>query len=222
MPRQPRSVFANIPHHITQRGNRQGDVFFSDVNKDYYLKLLKQYAQDHHVDVLAYCLMTNHVHLILKPATEDGLQKVLKPLHMRYTQYINKLHNWNGVLWQGRFFSSALDEQYTYHAFRYVENNPVQAKMVSTAVDYKYSSARYHCGLSKDDFITEYDIGVKKQVYQEFLEQGIDRQSVDILRRNLHQGLPCGSDDFVIKLSKKMGRDLSFKGRGRPKMINKG
>jgi len=85
--------------------------------------------------------MTNHIHLILKPSTENSLQKVLKPLHMRYAQYINKKKNWSGHLWQGRYFSSALDEQYTYHAFRYIENNPVRAKMVNSAVDYRYSSA---------------------------------------------------------------------------------
>jgi len=83
----------------------------------------------------------------LKPSTENSLQKVLKPLHMRYAQYINKKKNWSGHLWQGRYFSSALDEQYTYHAFRYIENNPVRAKMVNSAVDYRYSSAAYYCGL---------------------------------------------------------------------------
>ncbi|SMN12449.1 Transposase and inactivated derivatives [uncultured Candidatus Thioglobus sp.] len=85
MPRQARSVFANIPHHITQRGNRRGDVFFCDADKDYYLQLLQEYTLKHGVAVLAYCLMTNHIHLILQPTTVDGLQKVLKPLHMRYS-----------------------------------------------------------------------------------------------------------------------------------------
>ena len=87
MPRQARNVFANIPHHVTQRGNRKEDVFFSDIDKDYYLKLLKQYSQEHEVEVLAYCLMTNHIHLILKPSTEEGLQKVLKPAYALFTVY---------------------------------------------------------------------------------------------------------------------------------------
>ena len=217
MPRQARNVFADIPHHITQRGNRQDDVFFSDADKDYYLKLLKQYAQEHEVEVLAYCLMTNHIHLILKPSTENGLQKVLKPLHMRYSQYINKKKNWSGHLWQGRYFSSALDEQYTYHAFRYVENNPVRAKMVSSAVDYRYSSAAYHCGLVENTLISDYDIGVHQTQYLEYLDQALDQNHVDILRRNVNKGLPCGSDDFVTNLGKILGRDLSYKHIGRPK-----
>ena len=217
MPRQPRIVFADIPHHVTQRGNRQSDVFFSDEDKDYYLKLLKRYAQDHAVEVLAYCLMTNHIHLILKPSTDDGLQRVLKPLHMRYTQYINKKNDWTGHLWQGRYFSSALDEQYAYHAFRYVENNPVQAKMVKKATDYQYSSARHHCGLDVDKLITDYDIGVLPSAYEDYLGQTVDQKSVEVLQRNINKGLPCGSDKFVDKLGKLIGRDLSFKQIGRPK-----
>ncbi len=150
MPRQPRIVFADIPHHITQRGNRKQDVFFCDEDKDFYLEILKQYTEKHKVSVLAYCLMTNHIHLILKPSTEDGLQKVLKPLHMRYSQYINKKKDWTGLLWQGRYFSAPLDEQYTFYAFRYVENNPVKAGMVERAVDYEYSSANHHAGILKN------------------------------------------------------------------------
>ncbi|MDC9727119.1 MAG: transposase [Candidatus Thioglobus sp.] len=217
MPRQARNVFSNIPHHVTQRGNRQADVFFSDEDKEYYLKLLLQYSVAHDVKVLAYCLMTNHIHLILLPATEDGLQKVLKPLHMRYAQYINKKNSWNGHLWQGRYFSSALDERYTYHTFRYVENNPVRAKMVKQAIDYKYSSAAHHCGLVYDDMITAYDIGVEQSTYLDYLQECVDDDSVNIIRRNVNKGLPCGGKNFIDKLSKSIGRDLSFKQIGRPK-----
>jgi len=217
MPRQARNVFANIPHHVTQRGNRQEDVFFSDVDKDYYLKLLKQYSQDHEVEVLAYCLMTNHIHLILKPSTEKGLQKVLKPLHMRYSQYINKKKNWSGHLWQGRYFSSALDEQYTYYAFRYVENNPVRAKMVENATDYKYSSAKHHCGLVNDQMISDYDFGISKKNYKDYLTESSGQKNIGVLRRNINKNLPCGNDSFVAKLSKTAGRDLAFKSVGRPK-----
>ncbi len=216
MPRQARSVFANIPHHITQRGNRQTDVFFCDKDKDYYLELLQEYTTKHQVKVLAYCLMTNHIHLILQPATADGLQKVLKPLHMRYSQYINKQQNTSGILWQGRFFSCALDEKYTYYAFAYVENNPVKANMVKNAQDYFYSSAKFHLGLGKNSLLTEYDIGVRQDEYGNYLKSR-SFQNNDILKCNTRKGLPCGSVDFVKRLGKIMGRDLSFKGVGRPK-----
>ena len=217
MPRQARSVFANIPHHITQRGNRKNDVFFCDSDKDHYLELLQEYTEKHKVDVLAYCLMTNHIHLILLPSTEDGLQKVLKPLHMRYSQYINKQQNISGILWQGRFFSSPLDEKYTYYAFAYVENSPVEAEMVKNAIDYKYSSARHHAILIKDKLITNYDIGVNDDDYLQYLQTMRKQEHFKTLKANTHKGLPCGSDDFIMKLSDEIGRDLSFRGVGGPK-----
>lgn len=121
MPRLPRAVFAGYPHHITQRGNRRESVFFDDGDRLVYLAWLKEYADLHQVEVLAYCLMTNHVHLIAVPTTDDGLQQTLKPLHMRYAQRLNRQRQWSGHVWQGRFFSSPLDDAYLWTALRYVE-----------------------------------------------------------------------------------------------------
>ena len=106
MPRLSKTVFAGVPHHMTQRGNRRENVFFSEEDRSVYLGWLKTYCDKYKVEVLAYCLMTNHIHLIAVPKSEDGLQKVLKPLHMRYAQRINRNRGWKGHLWQGRFFSS--------------------------------------------------------------------------------------------------------------------
>ena len=106
MPRLARSVFAQVPHHITQRGNRRDPVFFDDEDRHAYLNWLSEYASKNEVEVLAYCLMTNHIHLVAVPRTEDSLQQTLKPLHMRYAQHINRSHGWKGHLWQGRFFST--------------------------------------------------------------------------------------------------------------------
>ena len=145
MPRLARTVFADVPHHITQRGNRREDVFFDDEDRKVYLRWLGEYCKKWNVEVLAYCLMTNHIHLILRPTTKDGLQRVLKPLHMRYAQRINRLKGWKGHLWQGRFFSSPLDNTYTWSAIRYIERNPVRAGMVEKAEDYIWSSAPAHC-----------------------------------------------------------------------------
>ncbi|MEZ0149813.1 MAG: transposase [Candidatus Reddybacter sp.] len=100
MPRVARNVFAGIPHHITQRGNRREDVFFEDDGRTVYLEWLAHYCWKFDVDMLAYCLMTNHVHQVLTPHDSDGLQNVLKPLHMRYAQHINKVKGWRGHLWQ--------------------------------------------------------------------------------------------------------------------------
>ena len=128
MPRLARTVFAGVPHHVTQRGNRREDVFFNDDHRNQYLEWLVEYCQRYHVEALAYCLMSNHVHLVMIPESEAGLQQVLKPLHMRYAQRLNRERDWKGHVWQGRYFSSPLDERYTWEAIRYVERNPVRAK----------------------------------------------------------------------------------------------
>ena len=150
MPRLARTVCPNVSHHITQRGNRREDVFFTDQDRRAYLGWLKEYAEQYKVDILAYCLMTNHIHLVAAPTTEAGLQQMLRPLHMRYAQRVNRARGWRGHVWQGRFFSSALDEAYLWAAIRYVERNPVRAKMVRRAENYLWSSARGHCGLNQD------------------------------------------------------------------------
>jgi putative transposase len=146
MPRLARTVFADVPHHVTQRGNRKENVFF--VYNDYrtYLEWLGQYSQEYGVEILAYCLMTNHVHLIVIPRKTDSLEKTFKPLHMRYAQWINRRKGWKGHLWQGRYFSSPLDEHYMWASIRYAELNPVRARMVDRAEDYSWSSAAAHCG----------------------------------------------------------------------------
>ena len=145
MPRLPRTVFAGLPHHVTQRGNRRESIFFVDDDRLAYLSWLKEYADKHQVEVLAYCLMSNHIHLIAVPTADDGLQRVLKPLHMRYAQRVNRQQGWSGHLWQGRFFSSPLDDAYLWTAMRYVECNPVRAGRVQRAEDYRWSSAAAHC-----------------------------------------------------------------------------
>ncbi|MGH9771246.1 MAG: transposase [Candidatus Acidiferrales bacterium] len=155
MPRLARAVFGQVPHHVTQRGNRRERVFFNDEDRKVYLGWLEAYSKLHKVEILAYCLMSNHIHLIAVPTSMEGLQKVLRPLHMRYAQRINRSRGWKGHLWQGRFFSSALDEDYLWAAVRYVERNPAPAKMVRRAENYRWSSARAHCGLCADPVLTK-------------------------------------------------------------------
>ena len=154
MPRLARTVCARVPHHITQRGNRREEVFFTDDDRHAYLAWLKDYAEKYEVHILAYCLMTNHMHLIAVPASEDGLEKVLKPLHMRYAQRVNRTRGWKGHLWQGRYISSALDEDYLWAAVGYVERNPVRARLVRKAENYRLSSASAHCGIKPDPVLT--------------------------------------------------------------------
>jgi putative transposase len=133
MPRLARQVFAGVAHHITQRGNRRENVFFSDEDRRAYLEWLTEYCARHEVEVLAYCLMSNHIHVVAVPAADDALERVFRPLHTRYAQRVNRLKKWKGHLWQGRFFSSALDETYLWAGIRYVERNPVRARLMRRA-----------------------------------------------------------------------------------------
>ncbi len=221
MPRLARSVFADIPHHITQRGNRREDVFFADEDREKYLKWLKKYCGKHRVEILAYCLMTNHVHLIVVPATDNGLQDAFKPLHMRYAQHINRQRGWKGHLWQGRYFSSPLDEPYMWAAIRYVERNPVRARMVRKAENYQWSSASAHCQKIESDLLTTKPVWKRKldsiEDWSSWLAEGEDSDALKILRRNADKGLPCGTEGFVEKLERRAGRLLAFKAVGRPK-----
>lgn len=221
MPRLARTVFANIPHHVTQRGNRRENVFFTEDDRTRYLDWLSSYCNRHRVEILAYCLMTNHVHLVLVPTTENGLQRVLRPLHMRYAQHINRRMGWKGHLWQGRYFSSPLDEPYTWAAIRYVECNPVRAKMVRKAEQYTWSSAAGHCALRKDSLITSNPYW-RDQFnaigdWSSWLDSGIAAYELEALRKNADKGLPCGSVSFVRKLEELAGRSFDFKPQGRPK-----
>lgn len=223
MPRLSRTVFAGVPHHITQRGNRREDIFFVDEDRTAYLSWLKEYCELHDVEILAYCLMSNHIHLVAVPATDDGLQKVLKPLHMRYAQRINRARGWKGHLWQGRYFSSPLDEAYLWAAVRYVERNPVRAGMVRKAEAYRWSSAAAHCGTAQNALLDLESVWNKQfatiENWSEWLAEGDEADELQILRRNVDKGLPCGSERFVQALGNQVGRMLMHRPQGRPKKI---
>lgn len=190
----------------------------TDADRRAYLGWLREYAGKHGLDVLAYCLMTNHVHLVAVPATEESLHIALKPLHMRYAQRINRSRDWKGHLWQGRFFSSELDEPYFRAAIRYVERNPVRAGMVSRAEDYPWSSAAAHCGLRKDPLLAAESPWIQTLGcignWSAWLAEGDDQTSTDLLRRNADKGLPCGSDSFIRSLESATGRILHYRPQG--------
>ena len=112
MPRKARIVLPNIPHHITQRGNNKDAVFFVDKDKDVYLAFLQEESEKYGLELLGWCLMTNHIHLIARPETEDSLAKAVGRAHFRYTQYINRMQGRSGHLWQNRFYSCALDRSH--------------------------------------------------------------------------------------------------------------
>lgn len=221
MARYARLVYAGIPHHITQRGNRRGTMFFGDENRRAYLDWLDAYCIKHVVDVAAYCLMPNHVHIVAIPRTTDGLERVFRCLHTRYAQHINRCLGWTGHVLQGRYFSSALDEAHFVAAVRYTERNPVRAHMVQRAEDYQWSSAAFHCGLRDDTLVATRAIAgcgfPTTSEWGAWLAEADESPQLDALRRHIDGNLPCGSTGFVGRLATLAGRDLAFRPRGRPR-----
>src|ERR1051325_9749942 len=144
MARLARVVATGLPHHVTHRGNRRQRVFFDDDDYEVYRALLAEGCRAAGVAVWAYCLMPNHVHLILVPSDQDGLRAALGETHRRYTRHVNLREGWRGYLWQGRFASFPMDEAHLLAGARYVELNPVRARLVRRARDWRWSSARAH------------------------------------------------------------------------------
>ncbi|MCD6217129.1 transposase [bacterium] len=144
MPRTPRIVIPGTPHHVTHRGNNRQVIFHSDSNRDFYLSLLKKYARKHDLTILGYCLMPNHIHLVVLPNHEDSMAKAIGVAHNNYARALNQMFGRCGHLWQARHYSCPLDDKHLVAALRYVEQNPVRSGTVSRAVDYPWSSAIAH------------------------------------------------------------------------------
>jgi len=222
MPRHARIVVPGQPHHVMQRGNRRADVFFDD-DRLRYRDLLQRYSERYGLTVLAYCLMTNHVHLVAVPPDETALTVALRAAHSRYSQWVNGREGWTGRLWQGRFFSCPLDEAHQWAAMRYVEQNPVRAGIVKVAEEYAWSSAAAHCGLGADPLVSgELPDFVAPAVWQAHLAGPVTEADVERLRSRTQSGLPCGDEGFLSRVSKLVGRALVVRGRGRPRRPEEG
>ena len=220
MPRRARLVVTGMPHHVTQRGNYRQNVFESRRDYQRYCYWASQYALNYQVEILAYCLMTNHVHFIVVPHATDGLARFFNATHMRYSQYKNENHKRRGHLWQGRFYSSVLDGVHLLRAVRYVEQNPVRAGIVKKPGDYVWSSAREHLGVERAPVLKAagahkmLNIG-KKEDWNIFLGQE-DYQMADLMRQKTQKGGVIGTDEFIERLEARMGIMLKDRKAGRP------
>ncbi len=218
MPRRSRFVLSGVPHHVTQRGNHRANVFFSSGDHVAYLELLRKHVERLCIEVVAYCLMPNHVHLVLVPEQTDDLHCALKAVHGQYAQRINRMKDQSGHFWQGRYFSSPLDSDYLINAVRYVELNPVRAGIVARAEEFPWSSASAHCGLAGDRLVpfrprSAQLTGIAD--WSNWLRKGVSDQLVETIRKNGSQNLPCGSDAFIETLEKAARRTLRYRRAGR-------
>jgi putative transposase len=192
MTRLARIVVPGVPHHVTQRGNRRLDVFFGDDDCQRYLQLVLKYSRHFCLEILAYCLMLNHVHLVCIPSTEKTLEQVFRPVNTRYAQHVNRKYSLSGRLWQGRFFSCPMDVPHAWGAIRYVELNPERAGMVTRAEDYPWSSASAHCGLRQDPLLSPIpqSYGLVIGNWSDWLAERYDTANDDLVRQHTRTGRP--------------------------------
>lgn len=219
MARIARVVAAKYPHHITQRGNRRQDTFFCEDDYIYYIETLSEWCGNYCVEIWAYCLMPNHVHLIAVPESEDGLRRAIGEAHRRYTRYINFREKWKGHLWQGRFASFLMDENYLLAATRYIELNPVKAGFVKKPEQYLWSSAKAHMSGKDDNLVTVKPLLKLVNDWREFLFCGYTKEEESLLRRHEQTGRPLGNTFFIKRLENKLSRYLTPRKAGRPKKL---
>lgn len=213
MARIARVIAAGIPHHVTQRGNRRMQTFFGEDDYRSYISLLAEWCRKCQVEIWAYCLMPNHVHLIAVPTTEDALRCGIGEAHRRYSRMINFRQNWRGHLWQGRFASFPMDETYLLAAARYVEMNPVKAGIVEDAAAWPWSSTRAHLAATDDELVTVTPLLQMAGDWRLFLAGTAEEERVNEIRKHERTGRPLGSEGFIERLETTLDRPLK---RGKP------
>jgi len=208
MGRIARAVAAGFPHHVTQRGNRRMQTFFGGEDYALYVALLSERCRELGVEVWAYCLMPNHVHLVVAPETEDGLRRAIGDAHRRYTRRVNFREGWRGHLWQGRFASFVMDEDYLLAATRYVELNPVRAGLAKSPWGWKWSSARAHRKAKDDALVTVRPMLQLVSDWEDFL--GVDPTETELreIRKHERTGRPLGAPVFLRRIERKLKRAL--------------
>ena len=215
MARLARIVVPGLPHHVTARGNRREPIFFEDGDQDLYCDILAEQARKADVEVWAYCLMPNHVHLILTPATADGLGRALGAAHRRWANFVNARGRWTGHLFDGRFGCVAMDEAHLMAAVRYVAMNPVRARLCAQPEDWPWSSTRAHLAGEDDGLVAVRHVLGLWPDFAGLLAEAADAGAVAALRAAESTGRPLGAPDFVSDLERRLGRTLARRAPGR-------
>ena len=227
MPRSARIVITGYPHHVIQRGHNRQAVFVADEDYLYYLDNLREWKVELGCKVYAYCLMTNHVHLIVDPGEDEGnLAKLMKRVAGRQTRYVNKLEKRTGSLWEGRYKSSTIStNEYLLACCRYVELNPVRAGIVADPIDYRWSSYGSKAGNKKEDWL-DFDpcyLGLagnqkkRSERYVEWVKGTVPEGEWELIRQSLQRGQLTGSTRFVEEIEHKIEKRVEFRGQGRPR-----
>jgi putative transposase len=215
MARMARLVIPDVPHHVTQRGNRRQPIFFRDHDYHHYMALVGRACRRARTAVWAYCLMPNHVHFVMVPSDEDGLRAALGDAHRRYSRAINERFGWRGHLWQERFFSCPMDEAHLGASVRYVERNPIGASLCTTPEQWPWSSARAHLERRDDELVDVRPMLERVENWRCFVGQSLDQSMQKSIAAHTRLGRPLGQREFVRKLEEMTGRTLMPRKRGR-------
>jgi putative transposase len=227
VPRKPRFFLEGALVHAVQRGHNQAAVFFDDLDYLEYLRCLEQAAETTGCLVHAYALMTNHIHLLVTPAAVDSVGRLFQSLGRQYVTHVNKTYQRRGTLWEGRYKGNVVQsDRYLFTCMRYIELNPVRARMVSKPGEYRWSSYSANA-LGADNVIVsphaEYlALGNspldRQTAYQELFKPSFDVEELDLLRCAMHSGTPLGNGKFRQQIEIALGRKIGEVRRGRPRI----
>ncbi|MDJ0712312.1 MAG: transposase [Woeseiaceae bacterium] len=215
MPRFQRLVVPGFPHHVTQRGVRRQTTFFDEQDYRRYLNLARDLLDGAAIEILAYCLMPNHIHAVVVPEHDDSLANYFGPLHKRYAQHTNLRYEWAGHLWQARFYSVAMAAGHTLAAMRYVELNPVRSGLVDLPEQWPWSSARGNLGLVNDVLVPARRASTIVEDWQEFLAVPESQTEITNIRRHTQTGRPDGDVSFINEVESITGRRVRIRKPGR-------
>lgn len=217
MPRIARIVVPKYPHHITQRGTNRTEIFNDRNDNQYFLKLLSEWTDKTKTEVWAYCLMSNHFHILVAPNSIEGLGKCLHGLTFRYAQYFNNKYGRSGRLWQNRYFSCPVDkDEYLWTVVKYIEMNPVRARIVERPEEWKWSSAGEHIR-GKGNNNIKLHRWLREEERKEYAKLMLGKNDEEKIRKATSTGRPLCGEKFFNKLETILNRDLRPKKGGRPK-----
>ena len=225
MPRMARVALPHTPHHVVQRGHNRQVVFVGAEDFERYLEDLRDLSSELGVQVYSYCLMTNHVHLLLGLGEEvAAMGRLMKALAARATRYRNGLEGRSGTLWEGRYKSSPVQtETYLLACTRYIEQNPVRARMVEIAGEYPWSSYRQRmgeadCWIDLDPVYLDLadNEAERRARYARFVEASVPERELSLMREALQRGQLTGNQRFVDEVERLIGCRIEHRGPGRP------